>query len=173
MDPKELAEKIRTLRKAKGLTQEKLAAISGVARRVIQRIEKAEGSTTVASLVALGTALDTHFGPVNQQVPRDPLPEWATEIKGRLHAIEKKDELEVARLRKENEELRKIITAVPQEIYKSWPLADPLAQVLALFYLSGDENSLRKLEPAVRKKMVKDYLRVGLHLRPKNPSSHR
>lgn len=58
--------KISEMRKTKRLSQEELAAKSGVARRAIQRLENGEGSSTISTLEAiakaLGTSLIVHFG---------------------------------------------------------------------------------------------------------------
>lgn len=62
MSPKALAEKVKNLRKSATLTQEELANKSGVARRVIQNIESAEGSPSMSTLSALGKALGAEFG---------------------------------------------------------------------------------------------------------------
>ena len=52
-----VAGRVRQLRAAKGLTLDQLAALSGVSRAMISRIERAETSATAVLLVKLGSAL--------------------------------------------------------------------------------------------------------------------
>lgn len=59
MNKAELAEKIRILRKTKGLRQEDLAAKAGVSIRVIKDLESASGNPTVTSLDLIGSVLGT------------------------------------------------------------------------------------------------------------------
>lgn len=57
-----VARRIRELRAAKGLTLDQLAAVSGVSRAMISRIERAEASATAVLLVKLGAALGVTLG---------------------------------------------------------------------------------------------------------------
>jgi transcriptional regulator with XRE-family HTH domain len=57
-----VAERVRELRAARGLTLDQLAAISGVSRAMISRIERAEASATAVLLVKLGAALGVTLG---------------------------------------------------------------------------------------------------------------
>ena len=88
MDLKELAKKIRALRRAAGLSQEELAARAGVGRNTLQRIEGARGNPTAEVLRSLGSALNADFGYSPPTAPADPLPGWAEIISGRLAALE-------------------------------------------------------------------------------------
>lgn len=70
MQKRELADKIRTLRKDAGLRQEDLAAKAGVSIRVIKDIEAASGNPTLDSLrlilEVLGTSFQDLFSVKNQ-----------------------------------------------------------------------------------------------------------
>lgn len=57
MNKNELAEKIRILRKAKGLRQDDLAGKAGVSIRVIRDLEGASGNPTIASLDLVASVL--------------------------------------------------------------------------------------------------------------------
>lgn len=57
-----VAQRVRELRAAKGLTLDQLAALSGVSRAMISRIERAEASATAVLLVKLGAALGVTLG---------------------------------------------------------------------------------------------------------------
>lgn len=57
-----VAQRVRELRAAKGLTLDQLAAVSGVSRAMISRIERAEASATAVLLVKLGAALGVTLG---------------------------------------------------------------------------------------------------------------
>lgn len=164
----DIGGKIKLARKALGLTQEELAEEVGVETPSVSRWESGTSKPRAKNIPSLAKAL------------KRPASWFLGEESAGLEAMQKRivaleqrapGELEVARLKKENEELRKIIASIPEEIYKSWPVAEPLAQILSLFYLSGDETVLKKLEPAIQHKRVKEYLKMGLSLRPsKNPS---
>jgi len=52
-----IAENVRRLRKAKGLSQEELADVSGYHRTYVGGIERGEENITIAVLEALGGAL--------------------------------------------------------------------------------------------------------------------
>lgn len=58
MNKKELAEKIRILRKNKGYRQEDLAAKAGVSIRVVKDLESATGNPTLASLDLIVSVLE-------------------------------------------------------------------------------------------------------------------
>lgn len=53
-----IADNVQRLRKAKGLTQEELADVSGYHRTYVGGIERGEENITIAVLEALGGALD-------------------------------------------------------------------------------------------------------------------
>lgn len=53
-----IADNVRRLRKAKGLSQEELADVSGYHRTYVGGIERGEENITIAVLEALGGALD-------------------------------------------------------------------------------------------------------------------
>lgn len=142
MDAPELAKKIRELRKAAALTQEDLAARAGVARRAIQRIEKAEGSPNLATLSAIGRVLNTEFGPV----PSGSRPT------SRMIVDISPDEL-----------VEKIIAATQprlsledREFRAAWASAadEPWRRGFALFFLTGDQRHLKDVSPDVRKKLL-------------------
>ncbi|MBL8569531.1 MAG: helix-turn-helix transcriptional regulator [Phreatobacter sp.] len=59
---KVVAVRVRDLRAARGLTLDQLAALSGVSRAMISRIERAEASATAVLLVKLGAALGVTLG---------------------------------------------------------------------------------------------------------------
>lgn len=59
---KVVAQRVRELRAAKNLTLDQLAALSGVSRAMISRIERAEASATAVLLVKLGAALGVTLG---------------------------------------------------------------------------------------------------------------
>ena len=52
-----LAANLRVLRKRSGLSQEKLAEVSGLHPKHVQRLEKGAANTTVATLAALAHGL--------------------------------------------------------------------------------------------------------------------
>ena len=55
-----VGQRLRDLRRAEpGLSQEKLAARAGLHRTYVGKVERGEAATTVDSLVALCSALDT------------------------------------------------------------------------------------------------------------------
>jgi len=56
-----LAERLRAARKAKGLSLDSVAGISGVSRSMVSQIERGESSPTVAILWNLTTALGVDF----------------------------------------------------------------------------------------------------------------
>lgn len=124
VDKNELAQKIRALRKTARMTQEELAARAGVDRRSLQRIESAEGSPNMATLLALGNALNTEFGPVEESIVPEPLPQWAADISGRLQAIEKKMSP----------------NSIPPSLWAAWQGAEKekWRQQVAMFFLTGD-----------------------------------
>jgi transcriptional regulator with XRE-family HTH domain len=62
MDTKTAGEIIRSIRRAKGLTQKQLSELSGVSYRVIQNIEYGKNPTMDSYLAAL-TALGYTFTP--------------------------------------------------------------------------------------------------------------
>lgn len=80
MNKTELAEKIRTLRKQKGLRQEDLAGKAGVSIRVIKDLESASGNPTIESLdlvcivlgVSLSQILMPRVEPVNPDIIHTP-----------------------------------------------------------------------------------------------------
>lgn len=57
-----VASRVKDLRAARGLTLDQLAALSGVSRAMISRIERAEASATAVLLVKLGAALGVTLG---------------------------------------------------------------------------------------------------------------
>lgn len=57
-----VAGRVKDLRAARGLTLDQLAALSGVSRAMISRIERAEASATAVLLVKLGAALGVTLG---------------------------------------------------------------------------------------------------------------
>lgn len=57
-----LAANIRRLREAKGLTQEQLAELAGIAVRYLQTLECARGNPTVTIVLVIADALDTDMG---------------------------------------------------------------------------------------------------------------
>ena len=65
-----IAERVRTVRRAQGLTLDELAGRSNVSRAMISRIERAEASPTAALLArlceALGMTLSTFFADVTE-----------------------------------------------------------------------------------------------------------
>jgi len=64
-----IANNIRSLRKAQGLSQEDLAALSNLHRTYIGAVERAERNITVNSLVKIAEALNTE--PENLLVKND------------------------------------------------------------------------------------------------------
>lgn len=70
---KVVAARVRDLRAAKGLTLDQLAALSGVSRAMISRIERAEASATAVLLVKLGAALGVTLGELFETP--EPLPD--------------------------------------------------------------------------------------------------
>jgi transcriptional regulator with XRE-family HTH domain len=76
-----LAHRVRDLRKARGLTLEQLAELSGVSRSMISLIERQETSPTAAVLNkladAFGISLPTLFAGGGQTTAPDPLARWA------------------------------------------------------------------------------------------------
>ena len=62
-----VGQRMRSLREEQGLTQEKLAALAGVHRTYVGKLERGESATTVDSLAmfcaVLGTSLADFFGP--------------------------------------------------------------------------------------------------------------
>lgn len=53
-----IGERIRTLRRAKGLSQEKLAELAGMDRQAINRIEQGHASPLVDNLIRIAAALN-------------------------------------------------------------------------------------------------------------------
>ena len=68
-----IAERLKALRIAKGLTLDQLAEHSGVSRAMISRIERAQASPTAALLArlctALGQSLSVFFAPAEENSP--------------------------------------------------------------------------------------------------------
>ncbi len=156
MDPKELALKIRALRKVASLSQEELAARSGVARRVVQRIEKAEGSPTLASLNAILRVLDTEFGTKEKAVPRDPLPEWANQVSQRLAALE--IEAKHSGTLKSPQTPYEV-TPEDQHYWQAWQnAAEQWQRDVALFFLTGNAEEITDAVP----KALRERLMTGL-----------
>jgi transcriptional regulator with XRE-family HTH domain len=54
-----LAQNLRRIRKQQSLTQERLAELSGLDARHIQKLEAGEVNTTLKTLAVLAAALDT------------------------------------------------------------------------------------------------------------------
>lgn len=69
-----VAQRVRELRAAKGLTLDQLAALSGVSRAMISRIERAEASATAVLLVKLGAALGVTLGALFEKPEPKPNP---------------------------------------------------------------------------------------------------
>lgn len=69
-----VAQRVRELRAAKGLTLDQLAALSGVSRAMISRIERAEASATAVLLVKLGAALGVTLGALFEKPQPQPDP---------------------------------------------------------------------------------------------------
>ncbi|PTM51131.1 helix-turn-helix domain-containing protein [Phreatobacter oligotrophus] len=69
-----VAQRVRELRAAKGLTLDQLAALSGVSRAMISRIERAEASATAVLLVKLGAALGVTLGTLFEKPQPKPDP---------------------------------------------------------------------------------------------------
>lgn len=61
MDAMKFGQKFQKLRKEASISQEELAALSGVSRGVIQQIEKGKGNPELDSLLALGGVLKYDF----------------------------------------------------------------------------------------------------------------
>jgi transcriptional regulator with XRE-family HTH domain len=141
MDANELAEKIRTLRKSARLSQEELAHEAGVARRAIQRIEKAQGSPTMATLSAIGKVLNIEFVPKEASIPIQTLPEWAATIADRLKSVERRIN-DGASLRSPS---RGYHIDPPEEIGENWAKLSLHRQLLILFLATGDEKYKRLL----------------------------
>ncbi|MDQ0455459.1 helix-turn-helix domain-containing protein [Rhizobium paknamense] len=86
-----VAERLRSLRVARGLTLDGLAEISGVSRAMISRIERAEASPTASLLArlcsALGHSLSAFFADTDKAVPllrRADQPVWRDPESGYL-----------------------------------------------------------------------------------------
>jgi transcriptional regulator with XRE-family HTH domain len=62
-----VAQRVRELRADKGYTLDQLAAVSGVSRAMISKIERAEVSATAVLLVKLGGALGVTLGALFEQ----------------------------------------------------------------------------------------------------------
>lgn len=58
MDEKQVGRRIRALRRRAGLSQERIAALSGVSRPAIGRLENGEGSTLSTYLAVMTTLRD-------------------------------------------------------------------------------------------------------------------
>ncbi len=65
-----LAERLRAARKAKGLSLDAVAGISGVSRSMVSQIERGESSPTVATLWNLTQALGVDFAGLLEETPQ-------------------------------------------------------------------------------------------------------
>jgi transcriptional regulator with XRE-family HTH domain len=65
-----LAERLRAARKARGLSLDAVAGISGVSRSMVSQIERGESSPTVATLWNLTKALGVDFAGLLDEVPK-------------------------------------------------------------------------------------------------------
>ena len=66
-----LGQRIRLLRRAKGLTQEGLADTSGLNRSHLGEIERGEVDVTIATLARIGMALETSMPALLRGVVRE------------------------------------------------------------------------------------------------------
>lgn len=68
-----IGRRVRELRTAQGLTQERLAALAGVHRTFVGKVERGESATTVDTIGVLCHALDTtlarFFDPFDERLP--------------------------------------------------------------------------------------------------------
>jgi transcriptional regulator with XRE-family HTH domain len=89
MDRVEIGKKIERLRKSKGLTQNKLATLAGLAPSYIPDLEKGRKCPTVEALdnicYALGTTLADFFNEQDEKIKADKLSTLSEEQKKLLN----------------------------------------------------------------------------------------
>lgn len=61
-----LGDRLRDLRRARKLTQEKLAELAGMDRQTVNRIEQGHQSALVDNLIQILAALDAAFGDLDE-----------------------------------------------------------------------------------------------------------
>lgn len=70
-EPAHLGERLRSIRRARGLTLEQVAAASGLTKGFVSQLERGLSSVSLSSLARLCAALDVRFGDVLDEAPGD------------------------------------------------------------------------------------------------------
>jgi len=164
----DFGERLRALRKEKDITQAEMAELVGLSPRFYQDVEQGRKDPSFKKfqeiLNRLKMTYAEFFGETEAGGTQTVVSITPDELVERIAAASKRDDLEVARLKKENEDLKKIIRSIDQRVYPGWQESEKLAQVLAIFYLTGNVDDLRKdLPAAIREK----YGDLSQHLQQK------
>lgn len=144
MDKGELALTIRELRKKAKLTQDELAARSHVDRNTIQRIEKAETSTTIETLWQILPILNAELN------IRSGGEKGKSEIVGNVEDFIASIDRRLAALESQR------LTSSPEEpILIAWRGAEEWRRALAMFFLTGDLSHLEStaIDDEMRKRL--------------------
>lgn len=141
MDAKDFGKKIQSLRKQRGLSQEELAAKSGVARRALQRIESGSGNPTVDTIKSLATVLE--FDPF-QTEQKEPMISEAM-----IYGAAKKAVMEALVM----SPARHYGAEIPPEVAANWQKAGTTRQLLCLYLLTGEDQYKRALKPELKSRL--------------------
>lgn len=173
---KKLGSKFQALRKAAGLSQEVVASKAGVARGALQQLEDG-GNPTLKTILSVGEFLG--FNPfISLASPPKTVAEMPVEeLKYELAAL-KRDDIELARLRDENERLRTEIEQLkvvditptgkrmPRVLINKWATAEAEIRALCMAALLNRADPIVLLPDKKKTKLVAFLRGLGLgHLK--------
>lgn len=151
-----MGSKIKSARISRGWVQRELAEKISVEPGTISRWENDEVEPEPRNLVALANV----FGKNPEWFAIDIISDELSEIKARLNAIEAgpttlTNDLEIQKLRKENEQLQQKINSLPEEFWKVWVGVRPRLKHAFLYFVLGRDEDLSGLSESFRKTLKK------------------
>jgi transcriptional regulator with XRE-family HTH domain len=164
MAAKDFGERLRQLRKAKDLTQPEMADLVGLSPRFYQDVEQGRKDPSFQKFQEILGRLKMSYGEFFGEPPSTSHAKVGEMSAAQLEEIvaraSKRDgtiNLEVAQLRRENQQLKKTIADLGDDFWHVWNKGKSPLRDAFLFFLTGNVGYLEDSEvPAALSRVLKD-----------------